>query len=465
MAPDTAQLAQDTVFAAATAPGRGAIAVIRVSGAEAVAGLQALTGAGDTAPPPPRRAVLWRLTDPVSRETLDDALVLYFQAPHSFTGEDVVEYHLHGGRAVVEGMLEALRHMPGHRPAEPGEFTRRAFENGKTDLTAAEAINDLIAAETEAQRTQALNQMHGSLARLYEGWAARLTRALALVEAEIDFPEEEDIPERLARSVYPELETIRQEIAAHLQDNRRGERLREGLQVAVIGAPNAGKSTLVNTLAQRDVAIVADVPGTTRDVLEVHLDLGGMPVILIDTAGLRPETLIAGDAQGAIESEGIRRARERATQADLRLLVFDGTTETPDPGTLECARGPGIMIVNKCDSAPPQAAEKLSNSLRDPVFLSASQGHGVDALLEKLDAALRDILGDSTRPSPTRERHRAALGSALDQIHEAVNKPGQELEMMAENLRLAVRFIGRITGRVDVEDLLDIVFREFCLGK
>ena len=291
-----------TIFALSSASGKAGVSVLRVSGPKAWESLKMLSG--EASPPTPRKTKVIKLTNPVSRETIDEAMVIGFQSPNSFTGEDVIEYHCHGSPAILEEMMSVLGDMDDHRLANHGEFTRRAFDNAKLDLTEAEAIADLIDAETKAQKEQALSQMGGALSALYNGWAEDLTKALAYIEAIIDFPDE-DVPDTETAKATPAIEVLCKEITEHLNDNRRGERLRNGLQVAIIGAPNAGKSSLVNALTQRDVAIVSDMAGTTRDVLEAHLNLGGYPVILADTAGLRPDQ-IGEQGQEAIESEGIR---------------------------------------------------------------------------------------------------------------------------------------------------------------
>ncbi len=305
--------ADTTIFALASAIGRGGVAVFRVSGPQAPEAVSGLCRPADA--PKPREASLRKVHHPQSGELIDQVLVLFFAGPNSFTGEDVVEFHTHGGRAIAQAMTEAFL-VQGFRMAEPGEFTRRAFENGRMDLTEAEAIADLVHAETEAQRRQALRQFEGELGRMYEEWRARLIRSLAYLEAAIDFSDEE-LPDDLAEKQNAEIEALSKEIARHLDDKNRGERLREGFSIAILGPPNAGKSSLLNALAKRDAAIVSATAGTTRDVIEVHLDLGGYPIILADTAGLR-------DNAGDIESEGIRRALARAEQADLKLVVFDG---------------------------------------------------------------------------------------------------------------------------------------------
>lgn len=439
-----------TIYALATAPGRSGVAVVRISGPEAGSALAALTG---RPLPAPRRAVLTKLRDPKTGDALDDALVLRFTAPASFTGEDVVELHLHGGRAVVTGVIEALATLPGLRLAEPGEFTRRAFENGKLDLTEAEAVADLIDAETTAQRRQALRQMEGALGKLYDGWRERLTRALAHIEADIDFAED-DLPGGVADAVRPVIAGLAGEIASHLDDGGRGERLREGLHIAIVGAPNAGKSSLLNALARRDAAIVSARAGTTRDIIEVHLDLGGYPVVLADTAGLRDA------AADEVEEEGIRRARDRAARADVKVAVFDAATLPDlDPATLDLIDSDTVVVFNKTDLA---TAVDLRPDL-SPILVSAQTGDGLKLLEEKLTEFSADRLAIGSAPSLTRARHRAALTECRESLLRALDAPLPELA--AEDVRLASRALGRITGRVDVEDLLDVIFRDFCIGK
>jgi tRNA modification GTPase len=443
-------MSTDTIYALATAPGRSGVAVVRISGLEAGSALAALTG---RPLPAPRRAVLTKLRDPRTGDALDDALVLRFTAPASFTGEDVVELHLHGGRAVVTGVIEALAILPGLRLAEPGEFTRRAFENGKLDLTEAEAVADLIDAETTAQRRQALRQMEGALGRLYDGWRERLTRALAHIEADIDFAED-DLPGGVADAVRPVIAGLAGEIAAHLDDGGRGERLREGLHIAIVGAPNAGKSSLLNALARRDAAIVSARAGTTRDIIEVHLDLGGYPVVLADTAGLREA------AADEVEEEGIRRARDRAARADVKVAVFDAATLPDlDPATLDLIDRDTVVVFNKTDLA---TTDGLRPDL-SPIMVSAHTGAGLKLLEERLTAFSADRLAIGSAPSLTRARHRAALTECRESLLRALDAPLPELA--AEDVRLASRALGRITGRVDVEDLLDVIFRDFCIGK
>jgi len=452
----------DTIFALSSGAGRAGVAVIRLSGSMAGATLCALLGRDSL--PKPRHAIYAPIHDPKTNERLDDAVAIYFAGPASFTGEDVVELHTHGGRAVIDGVLDCLAARPGLRIAEPGEYTRRAFENGKMDLTAAEGIADLIDAETAAQRKQAVRQMAGELGALYENWRARLMKALAYIEADIDFPDE-DLPGGIVPVVRGDLSSVHGEMDKHLADNRRGERLREGFQIVILGAPNAGKSSLLNRLARREAAIVSEIAGTTRDMIEVHLDLGGFPVTMVDTAGLRE----SGDV---IETEGVRRATARAEDADLRLVVVD-RSDWPhiDAEAARLIDANTILLVNKVDGVdfgdiPTVWSGKsaIGDRLELPVLpISAMTGQGMESLLQLLETRVKEGL-DFAGPVPlTRLRHRQALERASDHLDRGLQTDIAELA--AEDVRLAVREIGKITGRVDVEDLLDIIFGDFCIGK
>ncbi len=449
----------DTIFALSSAPGRAGVAVLRVSGPEAGAALEALAGRL----PPERQAVLARLSDPRSGAAIDRGLVLWLPGPHSFTGEDTAELHLHGGRAVIAAALEALAARPGLRPAEAGEFTRRAFDNGKLDLSEVEGLADLIAAETEAQRRQALRQMEGALSRRTEDWRTGLIAALAHAEAAIDFPDEE-LPQDLQSRLTHKILGVWRELAQYLDDRHRGERLRDGLYVAIIGPPNAGKSTLLNALARRPVAIVSETAGTTRDVIEVHLDLGGYPVTLADTAGLR-EAEPDGDTEGqaGVEAEGIRRAHARAAAADLKLAVFDlRDAAALDPVTLALVDADTLVVLNKCDLV--SNPEPIDAGGMPGLPISAKTGAGMAELLARLEAEVEARLGGGgASAAVTRVRHRRALEDCAAALERAAAACAPEL--VAEDLRLALRALGRITGRVDVEDVLDAIFRDFCIGK
>lgn len=443
----------DTIYALSTSPGRSGIAVVRVSGPQALESYGLLTGKRAEQ----RHALLSLVTiiNPVRKTVIDHALGVYFKAPLSFTGEDTVEYQVHGGPAVIAELMSVLSWQPGHRLAAPGEFTRRAFENGKMDLTEAEAIADLVHAETQMQKAQALAQMNGVLSKIYDAWRERLMKMLAYAEAEIEFPDE-DLPKDILAELTPGITNLQKELAAHLDDNRRGERLRDGIQVAVIGAPNAGKSSLVNMLAKRDVAIVSDIAGTTRDVIEVHLDLGGYPVILADTAGLRPDQ-IGNQGQDSIESEGIRRALKRAQDADIRLLLFDATQDSYDEHTMALIDENSLIVLNKID------AGQFDEREHDAVQISVHTGDGIATLVDALQKKIESIVGSRETPSLTRARHREALEECRASVTRALQASLPEL--LAEDLRLASRALGRITGKVDVEDLLDVIFRDFCIGK
>lgn len=447
----------ETIYALASGAGRAGVAVVRISGPHAGAVLSALMQADV---PKERVAKLVRLRHPETGETLDDALVLWFASPASFTGEDVAELHIHGGLAVIDGILAALSDQPGLRLAEAGEFTRRAFENAKLDLTQVEGLADLIESETQAQRKQALRQSEGELGKLYDDWRTRLVRALAHFEAELDFSDEE-LPEDLHTAVVDGVRILQKKLRAHLDDGRRGERLRTGVRLAIIGPPNAGKSSLMNALAQRDAAIVSDIAGTTRDVVEVHLNLAGYPLLVADTAGLR-ET---GDA---IEQEGVRRARSWAQSADLKLAVFDGTAlPILDVTTRQLLEDDTLVAINKSDALAADFPAEIDGHKVWPLSVKSSEG------LDELLARLADMVAERCRqggegPAPTRARHREALERTSDALSRFLVRDnphhlGAELE--AEDLRLAARELGRITGRVDVEDLLDVIFRDFCIGK
>ena len=443
----------DTIFAPASAAGKSAVAMVRVSGDQAGFVLRRLTD--DMPLPEARRATLRSIREPVNGDEIDRAMVLWFPAPASYTGENVAEFYIHGGRAVLAALLGALGSMEGLRPAETGEFSRRAFENGKLDLTAAEGVADLIDAETELQRRQALRQSEGSLGMLYEGWRGRLLNIRALVESTIDFSDQE-LPDGVLDRVAPEIHAIVCEINAHLTDDHWGERIRDGIQVAILGPTNAGKSSLINLLAGRDAAIVAPDAGTTRDIVEVHLDLAGWPLTVSDTAGLRA-------AEGDVEAEGIRRARALAEVADLNIVVLDGARwpeVTEDAILLADKRA--LLVLNKCDLFDDKTCIAQIGG-KDALNVSCKTGEGVDDLLVRIREHLEAQCLPSAAPLPTRARHRHALEKCLESLYGYDIDGGQELG--AEQLRLATDSLGRITGRVDIEQVLDIIFKEFCIGK
>lgn len=441
-----------TIYALSSAPGRAGVAIIRLSGPAAAHCLDVLTA---NRRPPPRAAALRALHHPASGDKLDTGLVLWMPGPKSFTGEDCAELHVHGGHAVTRALLEALATVPGCRLAEPGEFARRAFDNGKLDLTEAEGLADLIDAETEAQRKQALAQASGALSQLYEDWRATLIEAQALAEAAIDFADEGDVGGQAMARAAELVASLEAEIKSHLDDGHRGEILRTGFQVVLAGPPNAGKSSLLNALARRDAAIVTPEAGTTRDVLEVHLDLKGYPVIVCDTAGLR-------HTSEAIEGEGIRRARARAETADLVLWLGD----EPDTGSwpphgLNVPADKILPVLTKRDVLAPAPLPP------DLLAVSSKTGEGLGQLINRIaaEAESRLATGDNPTPALTQARHRQAVSTALEALEAFQLGSLEDSELRAEDLRRAAFQLGRVTGRVDVEDVLDQVFARFCIGK
>ncbi len=442
---------QTTIFALSSAYGRAGVAVIRVSGPAARQVLGSIAGAI----PAPRQAALRVLRDPVSDAILDQAITLWFPAPNSFTGEDVVELHVHGGRAVTEAVLAVIGRMPKTRMAEAGEFARRAFENGKLDLTAAEGLADLIDAETEAQRRQALRQSTGALAQKYEQWRETIILALAEIEAGLDFSDEADVSQFSDHAARARIVGLESDIRSHLDDGRRGEILREGFRVAIAGPVNAGKSSLLNALAQREAAIVSDKPGTTRDIIEVRLDLGGYPVVVSDTAGLRA----SGEE---IEAEGMRRALARAAEADLVVWLVDGARDHTAKFPAEMAKGePPFVAINKSELISEPEREAVEADL----FISVHTGEGMANLVAHIAAEAAARLYNADQAPLTRERHRRELEAASDAVHRFLDAPGDNPELACEDLRQAATCLGRITGRIDVEDILDRVFAQFCIGK
>ena len=431
--------------------------MVRVCGPKASVILENLIGRV----PPPRQATLARVCEPTSGEVIDEALALWFPGPHSETGEDMAELQVHGGHSVIAAVLDALGSIEGCRLAEPGEFTRRAFENGRLDLTEVEGLADLIAAETPAQRRHAFRQLKGLIGDRAEEWRRKIIEALALVEARIDFADEADVPEDLIAPALHAAQQLRNMIAEALANSGRGERLREGLVVAIAGPPNAGKSTLLNRLARREAAIVSPIPGTTRDVIEVHLNLGDYPVTLLDTAGIR-------ESSDPVEREGVRRALARAEEADLVLWVTDGSAIDGAAGenTENRIRSEVWVLRNKMDLA----VDKLCISSESPstkVFeISAATGVGMDALISALTAFAGSYFAATESSIVTRTRHRRALEETVSALDRALAQgAGGSEELIAEELRSAATTLGRLTGRVDVEDILDAIFRDFCIGK
>lgn len=440
------QTTLDTIYALSSGALPAGVAVIRMSGGHTCGVLTEICGMV----PPPRKAVLKSIRDR-NGNVLDQGLVLYFSAPASFTGEDCAELQVHGGRAVVEAILTALAAMPGLRHAEAGEFSRRAFHNGKLDLVEIEGLADLISAETEMQRRLAQEHSSGRLSTLYDGWSRRLTHARAMIEAELDFADEDDVPGSVAERIWADMKKLKAEMDDHLKGTVVGEIIRDGLNIVIAGEPNAGKSSLLNYLARREVAIVTEVAGTTRDVLSVDISLAGFNVRLYDTAGLR-------ETEDRVEREGIRRAYMTIDRADVILLLADTPAGFPPISSGE--DGKVIRVGTKIDVNP-----VLWDKADVDVLISTATGAGIDQLVETLTSLLPDMSGLTSLALPTRKRHVSCLQETQSAIELSLAQFNSGLDIKAEYLRQAGDALGRITGRVDVEDLLDVIFSEFCIGK
>lgn len=433
----------DTIFALSTGSMPSGVAVIRLSGPQVRFALETICGSV----PQARRASLKALRRR-DGSIVDSGLALYFPGPHSFTGEDCGELQVHGGRAVVHALLTELEALDGCRHAEAGEFTRRAFENGRMDLTEVEGLGDLIAAQTEMQRRFALELASGGLSRLYFEWSGRLLYARAMIEAELDFADEDDVPGSVSERIWADMAALAEAMQGQLEAGKAAERVREGFRIAIAGRPNSGKSSLINAIAKRDVAIVSDIAGTTRDVLSVDLDIGGYAVTLSDTAGLRE----SGDL---IEKEGVRRAERAMAEADLVLYLVDMTANALPAFSQENA----LLIGTKADLVPNPERGGFDS------VISSSTGAGLDALIDAIREKLAARIDPSVMALPTRMRHRQHLRESLAFLSEAVIEQAKPVELRAEDLRLAADALGRITGRTDPEDLLDVIFASFCIGK
>ena len=439
-----------TIFALSSGRAPSAIAIIRVSGPQTRLAIERLCGKL----PAPRLAQFATLRD-LDGSAIDESVALWFPGPHSATGEYVAEFQVHGGRAVIAAMFDALSAIDGLRPAEPGEFTRRAFENGKLDLTEAEGLDDLIHADTDRQRRQALRHLKGLLGAKAESWRQQIIEASALIEAGIDFSDEGDVSAELVAPALRKIAALKSEIEETLAASAQSERLREGLTVAIAGPPNAGKSTLLNRLARREAAIVSPHAGTTRDVIEVHLDLDGYPVTLIDTAGVR-------DTHDPVEQEGVRRARDRARTSDLVLWLVDANDRNAPTPQSDGDHAPVWIVRNKVDLVAVKGEGAGATGRFD---VSASRGDGVPELIAALVIYARDYFGSGEMALVSRARHRTLLRETVAALGRAGRSADKGDELLAEELRIAIHSLGRLTGRVDVEDILDVIFREFCIGK
>jgi tRNA modification GTPase len=435
----------DTIYSLSSGAGRAGVAVIRVSGPGAGHAVEVLA----RRIPEPRRASLCRLAHPDTGATIDEALVLWLPGPHSFTGEDSAEFHVHGGPAVVAAMLDALGRLDGLRPAEAGEFTRRAFMNGRLDLVAVEGLADLIAAETEMQRRLAQFHSGGGASAVFEAWRRDIVQVLARLEAAIDFVDEEGVADAALKAALPGLALLRDEMRARLDDRNQGERIRDGVRIVLAGPPNVGKSSLLNRLSRREAAIVSATPGTTRDVIEVHLDLAGVPVTVSDTAGLREGS--------ADEIEAVGMERTRATMAGADLVVWMTAPDAHEqPPTFD---SDALRVMNKCDLVASTTAMVAD------IAVSAKTGQNIEGLVERLSDWTRQRFASGESALITRERQRRTIEECWAHLERATAVEGLPLELVAEEVRLAARALARLVGRIDVEDLLDVVFRDFCIGK
>ena len=443
-------MTKQTIYALSTVYGKSGVAVIRISGPSSLKAIEKLTYIKiDNIKP--RYAYFTNIYDN-NKNILDKSLIIYFKAPFSFTGEDIVEFQIHGSKAVISSVLDNFSQLDDFRLAEPGEFSKRAFYNNKMDLTEAEGLADLIDAETSEQQKYAIRQMEGNLRGLYEGWRETLLKILAHLEAYIDFPDEE-LPSDIIDNIQNTVFKVKEDISKHLSDGNIGERLRDGFRVVILGEPNAGKSSLLNAIAKREAVIVSDIEGTTRDAIDIHLDIDGYPVIFTDTAGLRTT-----DEQ--IEQKGIEIAYKKAEDADIIICLFDGLKNIPKEFE-NIKENQKIYVANKIDKLDDKQKTELSN--KGYLLISAKHNQGIDALLQTISSKIKDKFTSSSGALITRQRYREALYNTINYLSEfGFNK---EIELSAEDIRLACREIGKITGRIEVDEILDKIFGSFCIGK
>jgi len=442
-----------TIYALSSGPGTAGIAVIRVSGKNTVQVIKKLTG---SQLPKPRVATLKKFNKNGGKELIDEGVIIWFPAPNSYTGEDLAEFHVHGSRAVIKAMQSSIAKIKNCRLAEPGEFTKRAFQNGRINLLKAESIADLISAETEIQRKQALKIMSGKSSDKFNSWREKLLKILSHVEAKIDFPEE-DLPKNIINKIQKTSNGILNEIKKTLNDQRVGERIREGFKIAIVGPPNSGKSSLLNYLSKRDAAIVSETAGTTRDIIETHLNLDGYPVIVSDTAGIR-------NSKNEIEKKGIKIALKRAQDADLKLVIITAKNVDFNSVLRELLIKNAILVVNKSDLLKKKLNMKFRNY--EHVLISIKKESNLDKLIVKIKSKLKNKFTTNEDILITRERHRQNLINCVQHLEKfQKKKTARDLDKSAEDLRLATRHLGMIVGKVDVEELLGSIFNDFCIGK
>lgn len=443
-----------TIYALSTVYGKSGVAVIRISGTEAKKVIKQMTSLNLDALKP-RYAYFVALHHSVTRETLDKCLLLYFKAPQSFTGEDIVELQIHGSKAVINAVMDSLSQIEGLRMAEPGEYSKRAFYNQKLDLTEAEGLADLIDAETSEQQKYAIRQMEGGLKNLYSGWREDLLKFLSHLEAFIDFPEEE-IPSDIITNMNNDVFKLKNAIFKHLNSDSGGERLREGFRVVIVGPPNAGKSSLINAIVNREAVIVSNIPGTTRDAIDIHLDLKGYPVMITDTAGLR-------ETEEEIEKKGIEIAYHKISDADIVLCLFDAEKDSVQifDKLKKSFKNNMIFVANKCDKLSSEQCSKLKKE--GLILISAKQHQGIDKILDAIQKNISDRFTSNSGLLITRRRYKEALQEALDNLDNF--SFDKEIELTAEDIRLAARALGKITGEIEVNEILDKIFGSFCIGK
>ena len=442
-----------TIYALSSGPGTSGVAVVRISGPDALTVLKLLT---NKPVPPQRMATLRKINKINTSELIDEGLIIWFQGPQSYTGEDMVEIHVHGGRAVVKSLLETISRAKNCRLAEPGEFTKLAFQNGKINLLKAESIGDLISAETEIQRFQAIKIMNGKSSKKFNELREKLLKILSFVEAKIDFPEE-DLPHENIKQIKEETSSVLKQIKKILDDQKVGEIIREGFKIAIVGPTNAGKSSLLNNLSNREVAIVSEIAGTTRDVVETHLNIDGYPVIISDTAGIR-------DSKDEIEKKGIKLSLKKAENADLKLVVVDAKSIDFSGFLNDLLKKDAILVINKSDLLNEKLAPEVSKF--NHVLISLKDNLNIDKLILKIKNNLKNKFISEEDILITRERHRQHLLHCVEHLNNFSNKNDKkDFDKGAEDLRLATRQLGMIVGKVDVEEILGSIFNDFCIGK